>query len=183
MLGHSSSRISKHRETDISVHTYVGSRLLRYSNRSCRETYPGGDIRAACFQYRLFTNGIFTTSAFLLFPRTKTSIGVPVLWRGVLTYPIAMFFPSVGLGQPLVTLPTNSEEAGSIISAPSLAGAPSTIKPTRLCLGAEPPSLAARSWLSIVPSPWKPPLARLSLCTIQLNPASTGVVLSFKSCP
>ncbi len=41
--------------------------------------YPGA-VPAACFQYRLCTNGILVTVAFLLFPLTKTPTSVPALW-------------------------------------------------------------------------------------------------------
>ena len=45
------------------------------------------------------------------------------------------------------------------------------------------PSFLDRSCGRMVSAPWNPPFVRRSLCMIQLRPASTGVVVSSRSCP
>mmetsp|Transcript_38782 Transcript_38782/g.97036 ORF Transcript_38782/g.97036 Transcript_38782/m.97036 type:complete len:227 (-) Transcript_38782:444-1124(-) len=87
-----------------------------------------------------------------------------------------MGLDSDGEKVPLVTLPIFSP-SGDRMSAPSLAGGPVVVSPTRFLLT---PFLI---WLIIVSAPRKPPSARRRFPTVQTSAASTGVVSSSASWP
>src|SRR3569833_1302271 len=91
---------------------------------------------------------------------------------------MAMFFPSEGLGHPLVILPMTSP-SGLTISAPSRAGAPATTSPIRRRWTPWPPLGRGVSCGRITSAPWNVLPSRLSLGMIQLSAALSGVVLLF----